>query len=170
MNNIFIQNTFRFLGLILFQIIILNEIELHGYFTPLIYPLFILLLPFETPPALLLLLGFITGLIIDIEANTLGVHAAATVFLAYVRPFIIQLNAPRGGYEPEYRPTLRSMGIKWLLVYVLIGISIHSLIYYFLDVFSFNNIGLTFFKIIASTIISLILILLHQFLFYNSKN
>ncbi|MBP8917810.1 MAG: hypothetical protein KBG70_13775, partial [Chitinophagales bacterium] len=55
----------RFLGLIfliLFQVLVLNKLNVSTYIHPYIYPMFIILLPFETPKWLLLPLAFFAGL------------------------------------------------------------------------------------------------------------
>ena len=48
--------------LVLFQGLILNNIEFGGYIVPFLYVVFILALPFETPNWLVLLIGFGLGL------------------------------------------------------------------------------------------------------------
>ena len=78
-----------FIVLLALQILILNNIKLGGYINPYIYILFIMLLPFEIPGWLLLILGFLTGLTMDAFAGTLGMHSTATLFIAFLRPFIL---------------------------------------------------------------------------------
>src|SRR5580658_7192394 len=114
--NILVQ-LFRFIILVGIQVLVLNNLELNGVFNPYIYPLFILLLPINTPKWLLLLLGFGTGLVIDMFSNTMGMHAAATTLLAYMRPYILNVLQPSGGYEPEDKPTLSNMGFRWFITY-----------------------------------------------------
>ena len=77
--------------LILVQVLVLNNMNLGGYLNPYIYVLFLLLLPANINRSLLLIIAFITGLTIDYFGNTLGLHAAASVFLAFLRPGVINL-------------------------------------------------------------------------------
>lgn len=70
-----------FVSLVLVQVLILNNIQFSGFVNPYVYVLFILLLPFTIPGYLLLGLSFLMGISIDIFSNTLGLHAAASVFL-----------------------------------------------------------------------------------------
>ena len=84
--------------LILFQIIILNNIQFSGYVNPYVYIMFILMLPSLTPSWLLLLTAFLTGLIIDLFSGSPGMHAGATVLAAFSRPLVLRLIAPRDGY------------------------------------------------------------------------
>jgi len=165
MNKVVLANALRFLGLLLLQVLILDEIELHGFVNPYIYPLFILLLPLEIPHWLLMVIGFVFGLIIDIYANTLGFHASATVWLAFVRPYLLSFNQPRGGYEPEHRPVMSIMGFRWTILYVSIAILLHHLILFFVEVSSFSDFPSTFIKIFLSTGISIMMVMLYQFVF-----
>ncbi len=165
MNNSIIANALRFLVLLLVQVLILNEIELHGFIHPYIYPLFILLLPFETPRWVQLLLGFIMGLLIDVYANTIGFHAAATVWLAFIRTTVQEVNKPSGGYEPEQRPLMFDMGVKWTLFYVGVSVLLHHFVLFSIEAGSFANVLSTLSKIFVSSLVSIFLMMLYQFIF-----
>ena len=65
MNQI-LKNTLRFVILVFIQVAILNNIQISGFINPYVYVLFILLLPFETPNWVLLVLSFFLGLSVDI--------------------------------------------------------------------------------------------------------
>lgn len=157
---------FRYFILVLIQVLILNQLVLHGYITPYIYPLALLSLPFGTPRWILLVFGFILGVSIDLFSNTGGIHAFATVFLAFVMPFVLQLLTPREGYEPGTKPTIASLGFNWFFVYIIICIPIHHLVFFSIEVFSLSYIKYLLLKIIFSTIATIIILLIAQYLFY----
>ena len=90
MSIIFLRNVIRFIFLVLFQVLILNNIQLSGYINPYFYVYFILLLPFETPRWVLLISAFILGFAIDAFTNTPGLNTAACVFMAFIRHFVIR--------------------------------------------------------------------------------
>src|SRR6188768_1775689 len=94
-----LQHVIRFLFVVGLQVVLLNHVQWNGYINPYIYILFILLLPVEIPNWLLLVLALFTGLVIDAFGNSGGMHAAATVFMAFARPGMLRLIAPRDGYE-----------------------------------------------------------------------
>jgi len=167
MNSVVIANITRVIGLILFQVLILSQIELHGFISPYIYPLAILLLPFETPTWVLLLVGFFTGLSIDVFANTHGLHASVTVLLAYLRSTIISFNRPPGDYESTDRPNIPSMGINWFLIYAGMAIFIHHACYFALEAYSWAFLGRTIARIIGSTVASVGLVVLYEYVFYS---
>ncbi len=58
-------NFIRFVFVIFIQIALINNIQVNSYLNAYIYVLFILLLPFETPKWLMLILAFFTGLTMD---------------------------------------------------------------------------------------------------------
>lgn len=90
MNSIFSVHTVRFIALVVFQVLILNHINFLGYINPYIYILFIALFPITNNRISLLLLSFLLGLTIDFFLDTGGIHAAASVFIAYVRPVVLK--------------------------------------------------------------------------------
>jgi len=164
-----IKIVFRFIILVAIQVLVLNNIRLGGYINPYIYVLFILLLPVRIPKTLLLVLAFALGLCVDIFSNTLGMHAAATVFLAFCRPGILRALAPRDGYEAESSPSMREISISWFLLYTLIMVFIHHLALFYLEVFRFNEFFSTFLRALVSTLFTVAIIMLSQFLFTKPK-
>ena len=75
-NNI-LKHSVRFVFLVLLQVLILNNIQLNGFINPYLYILFIIMLPFEIPVWLLMLLAFVMGISIDMFLNTMGIHVCA---------------------------------------------------------------------------------------------
>jgi len=144
------------------QIFLLNNIELHGTINPFVYPLFILLLPIDTPKSLSLLLAFIMGLTIDIFSNTPGLHASATVFLAFLRPYILNRLEPNAGYGTQRNVTKKTMGWAWFLIYAILGIAAHHFFYFFVEVFTLAHFTQTIMRVFASALVSMILVFIHQ--------
>lgn len=163
-----IQNLIRFLFLVAVQAIILNHIQWSGYVNPYVYILFLMLLPVETPKALQLVLGLVTGLVIDMFGNTSGLHAAACVFMMFARPGVLRLIAPRDGYETDVRLVPQVMGFNWFITYAGILTFLHHLSYFYLEVFRFSEFGMTFFKVLVNSAVSLLLLVMGTYLFIRS--
>lgn len=155
--------------LVLIQVFVLNNIQLGGYINPYLYVLFILLLPFEIPGWLLLLISLITGLTIDMFTNTQGMHAAATVFLGFLRPYMLSLISPRDGYEFGTKPSISHLGFTWFITYAGILVFLHHLLLFYIEVFRFSEFFSTFFRVIVSSVFTLVLIVIVQFLFPAKK-
>lgn len=167
MVKILSRNIFRFFLLIFLQILIFNNIQLSGYINPYFYILFILLLPFETPGWFMLLSGFLLGLMIDLFMHTPGMHAAATVFIAFVRPYILEFIAPRDGYESGSFPRLYHYGFAWFLKYTLILVFAHHFFLFYVEVFRLADFFHTLARVILSTLFSSLLIVLSQYFIFR---
>ncbi len=166
----FFYQLIRFVLLVLIQVLILNNLQLPGIFNPYIYPLFLLLLPIRMPQGLLLIIGFVTGLTIDTFSNTMGMHAAACVLLCFMRPQVLSVIGPSGGYEQTDKPTLAHMGFRWFAIYTSILIVIHHLFFFFLETLEFRQFGFMILKILLSTSLSLLLIFLTESFFIKRKS
>ncbi|MFZ4753435.1 MAG: hypothetical protein ACOYLG_08840 [Chitinophagaceae bacterium] len=165
---------FTFIVVILIQVVLLNHIAIRSsinilgipVFTPLIYPLGLLLLPVNIPHWLLMLFGFITGLVIDMFCNTPGMHAAACVLLCFIRPYLLALFFQQSIKElGSTTPNLFKMGFNSFILYVSMAILVHHFSYYLLQIWSLKNILIILFKTILSGVLSLLLIVLGQLLF-----
>ncbi|MBN8697712.1 MAG: rod shape-determining protein MreD [Bacteroidetes bacterium] len=165
MINEIIRNIIRFILLVLVQALIIKNIELGRFINPFIYVLFIVVLPFETPKWLLLVSAFVLGITIDMFYDTAGMHAAATVFMAYIRPGVLKLFSPRDGYEFGTQPTVQYLGVPWFLSYASILVVLHHLVLFYIEVFRFSEFFSTFFRVIISSIFTLLLIVITQYLF-----
>ena len=169
MINTIIRNILRFIVLVLVQVLLIKNIEIGRFINPFLYVLFIIALPFETPKWLLLLSGFILGITIDMFYDTMGMHAAATVFIAYIRPVILNLFSPREGYEFGTQPTIQYLGVPWFISYSGILIILHHFVLFYLEVFRFSEFFSTLFRVIVSSVCTLLLIIASQYLFQNKK-
>ena len=85
-----------------------------------------LLIPFEVSVVLGMVLAFATGLAVDIFYDTLGMHAAASVLVAYLRGPLQKALTPAGGYEAYMEPTLPGMGLQWYLLYLAPLVLVHA--------------------------------------------
>ena len=169
MNNQYIRISLRFVVLILIQVLLLNNIHFLGYINPYIYIIFILLLPFEIKRGTLLVLAFALGLSVDFFSNSLGIHAAATVFAAYFRPGVMSLITSRKEYEPGVEPSITDLGFQWFFMYSLIIVSLHHLILFLLEVFRFSNFFSTLGHSVLNTLFTVLFIILSQYIFYRKK-
>jgi hypothetical protein len=162
-----IRNIIRFAFFILLQVYLLNKIPfLHQFIVPYLYYLFILWLPFNISRMGLLIVGFITGITLDYFTNTPGLHAAACVLIAYLRPFVINVLAPKDATGFSYRePSPKAMGWTPYLIYVFILTLFHHGYLVLLEWLSFGSILHFLIKVIATTGISMLLIITTELLF-----
>jgi rod shape-determining protein MreD len=165
--SLILKNIIRFLVLVLIQVAILNNIQVSGFVNPYLYILFILLLPFEIPNWILLVLSFLLGISIDIFSGTVGMHASACVFMGYIRPYILNFLSLRDGYEIGTYPGISYYGFAWFFKYALILIIAHHSFLFTIETFSFANFSETIFRIIFSSFFTLVLVITSQFLMFK---
>jgi hypothetical protein len=162
-----VKNILRFFVFIGLQVYVLDNIPpLHRFIVPVIYFLFILWLPFSVSRFWLLIIGFITGLSLDYFTMSPGLHAAACVLIAYIRPFLVNLLIPKDTSEFNYRePSARAMGWAPYSVYVFVLTFLYHSYLVFLEWLQFGNFLDFIIKVIASTAISMLLIFTAEILF-----
>lgn len=157
MNNIVTVNVLRFLGLLLFQGLILRRITFDSgvwsYIHVLVYPLFIMLLPLRTPRPLVIGASFLMGILVDLFYYTPGLHASAAVFTGYFRPAVLSWLEPRGGYNVNYSPTQARLGGNWFYRYAAILLAVHLFFYFSVEAFTFIYFG----RILLNTLVSFVI-------------
>ncbi|MBD78799.1 MAG: rod shape-determining protein MreD [Crocinitomicaceae bacterium] len=159
----------RMVFFVLLQGLILNNVDLFGFVTPYLYVLVILLFPIEANPSLVLGLSFMLGMGVDMFSHTWGMHASASVFLAFARPYLLSLMAPRDGFPSGTPPDMSHMGINWFLVYALIMITCHHLFLFFVEVFRVSEFFYTLGRALASVAFTYLLVLIAQFLTFKQR-
>jgi rod shape-determining protein MreD len=130
--------------------------------------LFVILLPFELPAWIGLILAFLLGFFVDLFYGTMGMHMAACTLMGWARPAVLRFMMPRDGYEFGQQPTMQDMGRMWFLSYAAILIFIHHFLLFYIEIFSFREVGMTLLRILISTIATLLLVVVTQFLFYRA--
>jgi len=167
-SRIILVNVIRWFILLCIQVLLLRNLSFYDLATPFTYILFLLLLPFGTPNLLLYLIAFGTGLTLDAFYDTLGVHTAACVTLAFVRILFISVSVSRDNFdEPE--PSLGNMGFKWFLLYALLCTFSHHLVLFLLEAFKLTELSYTLLRCLVSGIFTLFTVILIEFIFYNRK-
>ena len=142
-----------FIGLVLLQVLILNNVHIAGYATPFLYIYLILKFESDTPRNALMLWAFFLGLAVDVFSDTPGMNAAATVLLAFLRPTFLRLFVPRDTLDTLV-PAIRTKAILPFLKYLVVSVLIHHGLLLTLVFFSFAHIGTLLLRIAASTLLT----------------
>jgi cell shape-determining protein MreD len=162
-----VRNILRLLVFVLVQVYVLNKIpHLHRYIVPYLYFLFVIWLPFSLSRMGLMLTGFAAGLLLDYFTNTPGLHAAACVLIAYVRPFLISILIPKDTTEFNFRePSPRGMGWAPYAVFVVVLTFLHHSYMLLLEFLHFGSFIDFILRVLKYTAISLLLIFTTELLF-----
>ncbi len=163
-------NSIRFILLMSFQVLALNHMNLGGYLNPYIYVLFIMLLPVHINKSLLLFLGFGTGLCIDYFGNTLGLHASATLLLAFMRPGVIQLFFKNLDFSEKETPDISRFGFMGFAKYTFVLVIFHHLVLFYLESLSFVGFLDTFLAVVYSSLLSTTVLMIIMLIIGARKN
>jgi hypothetical protein len=161
---------FYYFVFLVFQILLFKNLSLFNYALCFIYVGFILLLPFSISHLLLIVISFLVGISIDIFYDTLGIHAASCVLIAYVRPYIINVLTPKGGYDKGTEVSVAAQGFQWMIIYSSVLIFIHHLTLFVLEVWGVKLFFTLITKTMASTLFTVVVFTLFQYLFQSPRN
>ena len=142
-----------FVGLVLLQVLILNNVHIAGYATPFLYIYLILKFESDVSRNALMLWAFFLGLAVDVLSDTPGMNAAATVLLAFLRPSLLRLFTPRDNLD-SFIPSFKTIGITPFLKYTTASVFVHSLALLSIEFFSFSSIWLLLLRVLLCTILT----------------
>jgi hypothetical protein len=133
----------------------------------MVYILFLYWYPIKENRAAFIGLSFLLGLSIDFFSDTMALHSAATITIAYLRPVIMRFVF---GINYEFQSfklsnTTKAQQFTFLALLILV----HHLVYFSLEIFSFANLFLIVKKVLTIGSASLILCLLFGSLFSVNK-
>ena len=167
MNSAVLSNIARFILLLAAQVLIFNNINFFGYLNPFPYVLFIILYPVNGNKPALLLASFLLGIVMDMFCNSGGVHAAASITLAYLRPTFFRFSF---GVSYEYQTVkLNDKLTPERFSFLLISIVTHHFILFILETFRLNFFFNILIQTIFSTIFTIIVSIIIIYLFKPSK-
>jgi hypothetical protein len=169
MSSFRIGHFFQFILFTALQVLVFRNLVLFDSGFPFIYIAFLLFLPIDIPVVLLLLLGFGLGMAVDVFYDTMGIHAAACVLLAFLRPYVLYLLIPRDGYDANDSANVHVMGWRWFLTYALLLIFMHHLAVFFLEMGGLRMWWSTLGKAVVSTFFTSTVIVITQLLFFSSR-
>lgn len=163
-------NIVRFIFLIALQLLVVNQIGLgflSSYISITVYMSFLFTFPVKISKYLLLVVSLLLGLTIDMFQNTDGIHASACLFMAYVRPFILNRIQSESPMEEIHELTIyREDAQKYILYCLLMSLSFFFWLF-LLEEFSISKLPLVLVKTLLSGVFSALFIVIGQFLLFK---
>lgn len=145
--------------LVFLQVLILNNILLFGYATPFVYIYLIFFIDSSVVSKnQLMIWAFLLGLLVDVGANTLGMHALATVLLAFIRPTILKAFSQSSEDGTSLKPSLNGMTMLGYFKYILVGTFIHHSLLISVEFFKVTSFSTLSLRILFSTLLTTICI------------
>jgi hypothetical protein len=125
--------------------------------------MFIALFPVKNNRIIIIFLSFLLGLTIDLFSDTGGIHAAACVFIAYIRPIILKFSF--GVIYEHQAIKFNTVEFGEKLTYLTILTLLHHFVFFFLEIFNVSKIILILQRTIFSSIFTILLIVLVTIIF-----
>lgn len=154
-----------FVVMVLLQTFFFSKLDISPYINPLVYILFIILLPMEIPGVLLLLASLAIGITIDFVTATPGVNTIATLFVGFIRPTLLTVLIGKDEVRDGGVPNENRIGRQKFIRYAIFMIFFHSLVYFNIETLSVPMIFHTQIRVICSSTVTLIFVYLCQKLF-----
>lgn len=133
----------------------------------MVYILFLYWYPIKENRALFIGISFLLGFAIDIFSDTMALHSAATVTIAYLRPTIMRFVF---GVNYEFQNfKLSSSTVAQQITFLALLIITHHFVFFVLEIFSLSNLLLILQKVSATVCATLVLCLLFRSLFSEAK-
>jgi rod shape-determining protein MreD len=127
-----------FVVLCLAQVLVLGNIHLFDYATPLLFVYFVIIFPRNYPKWGALLWSFALGFCLDMFANTPGVTAASLTFAGMLQPHLIELFLPREASE-DIKSSAKALGVWNFVCLATVITVVFCLLFFALESFSFFN-------------------------------
>lgn len=157
MKNTLMHFLILFAALLVAQIIC-SKIILFGVAMPVIYIYLILRLPLNYSLNWTLTIAFLFGLFVDMFNNTQGMNALACVVMTIMRRPVFDMFILRDDEDNDPIPSMDSLGITSYLKYMSTLVAICCTVLFLTQAFTLHNFPLTLLRIIASSVLSILLI------------
>ncbi|GMN09960.1 hypothetical protein MTsPCn9_20030 [Croceitalea sp. MTPC9] len=162
-NNRIVVNSVRFILLVLAQVLIFNHMNFLGTINPMVYILFLYWYPLRENISVFLVISFLLGFTIDLFSDTIAMHSASILTLAFSRPVLMRFcfgaNFDFQGFT--FKNTTRVQRLTFLGLLIVF----HHLIFFSLEILSFSHFLLILKKVIMTGIATFLICILLSSLF-----
>ncbi|MCQ2342427.1 MAG: rod shape-determining protein MreD [Paludibacteraceae bacterium] len=159
--NSTIKHILRFVCLLALQLLLINNLHWLGAFHPYVYVLALLMLPASMPRWVEMFIGAAIGLLMDACCTTAGVHMAACVAVAYLRPLLL------GQFVQDTQRIVTqvctaTVGARPFLLTVATLIVVHHALICFLEAWSLEHFGWLLLTTLISSAVTFVLAFLYD--------
>lgn len=159
----------RFVLLMAIQLVVLNHVYLGGYVMPMLYVLFVLMLPTDMGRIPMLLTAFGTGFLVDVMNNMLGFHALACTLLAMMRILFADRILTRGEPVTIEVPSIYTVTPQYFISYLMLMLGMFYLVFFTIELFGFRSFGGVVLATVASTVVTTLMAVLYQYIFLRKE-
>lgn len=161
------EQILNLLFLLVVQLPLVHRITLFDRAFAFFYVGFLLLLPRTLSRSYLMVVGFFSGLLVDIFTDTPGIHASASVFILFIRNFWLSIIVD----DPQEAINLNIFTLKKtnFLFFVFPLVFIHHFTIFFIENGGFHSFGLVVSKVFFSAVFSTVIISIVNFVVASKK-
>jgi len=156
MNREIIKNIIFGLLIILSQILIFNHINLFGISSPSVYIILFILYKTNYDKTLLIILGFLIGIIIDLSMQTYGCHTFASLTVCFFKKWVENYSFGVNSNLPN--AMVKGTSLTNRFTYFIIITLLHSLLYFILLYFNSELLLTILLSTLYNSIITFIII------------
>ena len=153
----FLKRLSWFGAFLLAQVLVLGQIHLFHYATPLLYVYFVTQFPRNHAKWAILLWSFMMGLLVDTFFNTPGVAAASLTLIGAIQPYYFELFVPRDSAD-DLMLSLRNISPTKYAYYIVPLVSLYCMLFFSLEMFTFFNWLQWLLCVVSSALVTLLLI------------
>ncbi len=154
----FVPYSVLFVAVVLLQILFFNNLSVSISLSPLVYIVFLLLMPLQSSRFSVLMMGLAMGVLMDISMGLAGVNTISTLFVAFFRPYLLAMTVSKEMLAGSGVPSDLRIGQGGYLRYMIIFVAIHHAIFFALESLSLENIGLYLIRFLVSGCVSALFI------------
>ncbi len=142
----------------LLQILFFNNLNVSISLSPLVYVVFILLLPLQITHFASLMAGLLMGLLMDWSMGTAGINTIATLFIAFIRPYLLNIIVSKEVLAGSGVPSETRLGEGAYTRYLIFLVAIHHIIFFALESLSVANLSLYIVRFGVSSCVSILFV------------
>ncbi len=161
--------TALFLTAVLSQVFIFDSLSTSVLIAPLVYIVFIVLLPVQCSQIVMLGSGVLLGFVVDAAMGTEGLNSIATIFVAFFRPHIIGLIVGKDRAADKGIPSEVMFGDGDYLRYLAVMVALHHFIFFAFESLTLSHLFYTLVRFTASTLVSMLFVWLIARLFVRNN-
>ncbi len=150
--------------LLFLQLFLFRDTALLGYAYIFVHIGAVLLMPSDITPILSMIIAFCIGFLVDMFYDTIGMHAAACVLIAFFRPRIVGIFSVQGELNSMAEYNVESGGALWFFQFALTSSFLFCSLLFILESTSVMIFFYSLFKIIASALATALFLTMYSYL------
>ncbi|MBO7501795.1 MAG: rod shape-determining protein MreD [Paludibacteraceae bacterium] len=152
-----VKNIVRFLVLLILQVLLFNHLNGWGLCHPYIYIMALICMPL-LPRWADMLVAFSLGLVMDMFCSSLGIHTAACVLIAYLRPLLLA-KMVQDLDRVTQDVSIESVGLNQFVRLTVVLCLLHHAVVFLLDAGTLSHFWILLLRWMISSAITLLVIL-----------